>query len=251
MNMKNKLGTHSFALVLLFVVAVGDSVDATLSVGVAHRVDEQNETTKPDLVAARATLAAFSAKLSDAKFIAADYRQIRETFLFGTPIISKGRIQLRREPACLRMDVREPKAAIIRSDATSHLTWHAGKERAERLEFKRNETAVTLVRLLTGEVKDLEKLFEIRSYSSIDGVSEIGLVPLDKQVAEQLTRLALSIDAKTALPIAVEYENLDGEKVRIELTSPVLMKELKDARRIFEKPLPEHIKIVTRRIDKP
>ena len=211
---------------------------------------EQQEIQAEELASARETLKQFASALDEAQFLAADYRQVRETFLFGTPIVSKGRMRLRREPACIRMDVREPKVAIIRSDATSHLTWHEGKPRAERLVFESNETAVTLVRLLTGDVAELEKAFAIRSFSSEKGVSRIGLVPIEKELAKQLKRLDLEIDAKSSLPLALEHQNKDGEEVRIELTNTVASKELKDAARVFDSPLPEGVRVVTRRIEK-
>ena len=240
--------TTTRLLSLLFILPI--TFAPALATTALDDESKQAEIQAEELASARKTLKQFASALDEANFLAADYRQVRETFLFGTPIVSKGRMRLRREPACIRMDVREPKVAIIRSDATSHLTWHEGKPRAERLVFESNETAVTLVRLLTGNVAELEKIFEIKSYSTEEGVSKIGLVPIEKELAKQLKRLDLQIDAKTSLPLAVEHQNRDGEEVRIELSSTVVSKELPDAARIFDSPLPKGIKIVTRRIEK-
>jgi len=240
--------TTTRLLSLLFILPL--ALAPALATPAFEDEPKQAEIQAEELAKARKTLKQFASTLDEAKFLAADYRQVRETFLFGTPIISKGHMRLRREPACIRMDVREPKVAIIRSDATSHLTWHEGKPRAERLIFESNETAVTLVRLLTGDVAELEKVFAIRSFSSKEGISSIGLVPIEKELAKQLERLDLQLDAKTSLPLAIEHQNTDGEEVRIELTKTVVSGELADAARIFDSPLPESIRIVTRRIEK-
>jgi hypothetical protein len=222
------------------------------TIAAVHAQDESGEEApEVDLAAARETLAALAERVEGTQVLAADYRQVRETFLLGKPIVSKGRLYLRREPACLRMDVREPKRALIRSDATSHLTWYVGQPRAERLVFPENEAVGTLVRLLTGDVEDLETAFEIAAFAKDEERATLALVPRDEALRKHLARLELAISAATGLPESIEHENPEGESVRIELTEPTLAKELEDQDRLFDHPLPESVKVVTRRIERP
>jgi hypothetical protein len=201
-----------------------------------------------DRPAARAALTRMADRLEDVELITAAYRQERQTFLLKKPIVSKGRLLLRREPACMLMRVEEPGRAILRSDATSHLSWPGGDRPAERFLFEEDETVATLLRCLTGDVRGLEEAFTIASYEATDELLTIGLVPKDEALRERLPRLELGLSPEEALPAAVEYDTREHETVTIRLDDVVADPDREADDAVFDDPLPDGVPIVTRRL---
>ncbi len=202
----------------------------------------------PELEAARAVVESLGKRLEKVERIRADYEQRQTSLLLDEPLISRGRLHLRAEPGCLVLELSEPRAVVIRSDATSHQIYHPDLKRAERYLFESNETAKALLACFTGSVSRIEEAFVFVAIESTDATTTIDVRPRDERIRAFLARLRLTVRKSDAALVGVSYENRDGEEVSMRLSAIEFDPEVAPPD-VFDRPLPKDVRVIVHRVE--
>ena len=200
--------------------------------------------------AARAAIERMAAGLEGVRILRGDYVQTQESLLLAEPIVSKGRLHIRREPGCLLLEIAEPRRVRIRSDATTHQIHHPDLGRAERWVFESNEATKALLQCFSSDARRLEQTFAIRASKSTEEAIEIAMEPRNEDVGRLLTELRLTIRTADARLVLVAHSNPEGEEVRIDVLTLELDPELDDPAALFDAPLPDGCRLMVHRVEK-
>jgi outer membrane lipoprotein-sorting protein len=216
-------------------------------------VGDQALTGKP-LEEARAAISRLAQKLEGVERMHANFIQEQHTMLMAEPLVSKGRLSLRGEPGCLVLELKEPQHAILRSDATSHQVYYPAKKRAERYLFKSNELAKTLLSILTVDVTQIEKVFQITGKGSDELETFLELRLRDEKKRRIVDHLRILISAKSSKLAGVSFVNSDGEKTVLRLSEMRYISQQSTAQerskeeQAFDVPLPKDVQLVVHSI---
>lgn len=202
-----------------------------------------------ELRLARATVAAVAKELEEVALLHGRYEQKQESLLLAEPIVTKGRFHVRMEPRCLVLEVREPRRALVRSDATSHQVYDPAKKRAERYVFESNELAKALIACMAGDAEQLERSFVFVGAEPGDESVRLTLVPRDKRVRTVLRELRLDVRSRDHALAALAYTNAEGETVSLAFTDVVRDPEDDPDADVFDRPLPDDVELIVRRIE--
>jgi len=212
------------------------------------------------LEAARAALAPIAEELEDMEFLRAGFVQEQESLLLDEPIVSKGALLLRAEPATLVLEVEGDRPVRIRSDARSHLVHRVREKRAERFVFEENRVASALLACIGADLEALEESFEPRAVRALEADEEadlparieVELEPRDERVARVIADLVLVVDPEEKVVLEIRHANPDGERVRLRMKDvEVDPEDWDDPERAFRDELPEGTEVTTRRVPAP
>jgi outer membrane lipoprotein-sorting protein len=201
-----------------------------------------------ELAGARAALERLAAGLEDVRLIRADYVQTQESLLLAEPLVSRGVIHLRRDPGCMRLEVREPRRAVVRSDVSSHQVWHPDMKRAERWLFESNEATRALLLCFSPDVRKAEETFAFRGFAESEESLTVRLEPRAEAVRRVLAALELEIRREDSALVRVSHANPDGEEVRIELAHVERNPEIEDLEALFSRELPDDVRLLVHEV---
>lgn len=206
--------------------------------------------TGEELHSARAAVARTAESLEEVTLLRADYVQRQSSLLLAEPVVSKGRMSLRTDPGCLVLELTEPKALLVRSDATSHQIYDPAANRAERYLFESNEVAKALLACFSGELSKLEEVFEFVSIEKGEESTTLGLRPRTKRVRAMIESLRIELRAKDGAVVGIAYDNAEGEEVSMTLSKLELDPEVTEEERgVFDRPLPEGVELLVHRVE--
>lgn len=207
-------------------------------------------TSQNGLAEAHRLLERMAEKHRKLQVMAASFVQRVQTPLMRKPIVSRGRMLFRREPACAVFELAEPRRSICRFDATSYQVYRPGRREAERFLFTDGDLAGALVRVLAPKGADeIEKSFRIvraATKGEKGQLREIALEPLRKSLADFMTELTLTVASGDLTISEIRYRNRDGDRVRIQITDYAMNPRIDPQR--FEKDLPKGTKLRVHRV---
>jgi hypothetical protein len=207
----------------------------------------------PDAAAANAALEAVAEHFAEAPYHALDYVQRQHSLLTTEPLVTKGRLWVRREPPVLLFHAADRTRSAIRMDGVSHQVWLRERGRAERYLFERNELAAALHACFAGDFRALDRVFELESLAPLGEGEEAALrlafVPRSKRVARAVTRLELVLRDRELVSLA--FANREGERTELDLTRVKKQPELEDPGAFFALELPEGVTLRERKVELP
>jgi hypothetical protein len=205
----------------------------------------------PDLTAARTAIERLAKTMEKVERIRAHYVQYQESLLLAEPLVSKGTLHLRAEPACLLLELAEPRPVIVRSDPKSHQMYWPTEKLAERWLFRSNELARALLRCFSADIRAVEEIFEIRAFTPGEKTSELLLVPRDDKLRRYLATLSLTLSNETGNLVGITHQNAEGERVRFELSELDLAPDPTVENALFDRPLPSDVRLLVHEVKEP
>ncbi|MEM7167137.1 MAG: outer membrane lipoprotein carrier protein LolA [Planctomycetota bacterium] len=215
----------------------------------AQESDPSHAAAKEAATAKRAqeVLDRLALKQQSLQTMTADFRQEVTTPLTLRPIVSKGKLSFRREPACACFTITEPRPSIVRFDADSYQVYRPREKRAERFLLEDGDLAAALVQVLAPRTTELQKSFRATA-TEVDGNVVVELHPTAAEMQRYFTRLSLTVDDKKTELRAIGYRNKDGDTVEITLSDVQLDPQL-DAT-TFSAALPEGTEVLVHQLKK-
>lgn len=198
--------------------------------------------------AARALLQDLGRALEGVETLRAAFVQTRTSPLLAEPLVSRGTLHLRREPGTILLEFSEPQRTVVRSDATSYLTWYVERKQAERFEFESNELTKAMLRCFSPSISEAEQVFEIVDYQERAGHFELALEPRDEALRRVVGRLVLGVRREDKTPVSLLQIAGDGEEVRLDLASVEKNPKLGDPAAVFDAALPGDVRLATRKV---
>jgi outer membrane lipoprotein-sorting protein len=218
--------------------------------GAFHPGPQQDQLTDTQLAQARLLVEKLAKSLEGVQRLHADFVQEQHSLLMSEPLTSKGRLHLRASPGCLLLELSSPKPAIVRSDSTSHQVYYPEAKKAERYLFASNEIAKTLLSILTADISEIEKAFDLTGLSRGEELTTLELRLRDIKKRKLVDRLSLTLDSKGNGLRQIVFVNAEGERTQMSLSnlrqvradSPAT--ERKKESEVFDRPLPEGVRLV-------
>ncbi|MCA8958883.1 MAG: outer membrane lipoprotein carrier protein LolA [Planctomycetes bacterium] len=115
----------------------------------------------PSEAAARAALEKLAARHATMTTMRGSFIQEIHTPLAKKPLVSRGEMFFRREPACAVFELLEPRRSTIRFDEKSYRIYRPAEERAETFVFKSDDLAGSFVRVFAPRAQEREKVFRV------------------------------------------------------------------------------------------
>ncbi len=184
----------------------------------------------------------------DVKTMRSAYVQERKSALLAEPLVSKGTFLWRKEPGCVVFDVAEPKRARIRLDATSYQVFRPDEKQAERFEFASNDLGKALLQSLSPNAGEIEKGFEVASFTRQDGHADVALAPLADKMKEFLTAFRLRVRESDLVLEEVAYTDGQGDEVKITIAKLERDPALDDTE--FDASLPAGTELLVHKVEK-
>lgn len=234
-------------------VAIGHAQEAVAQDPDA-KPDAQREAAKPagaeatSEALARAVIQKLATKQEQLSTMSARFTQEVSTPLTRRPIVSKGTLSFRREPACACFTITEPRPAVVRFDAHSYQVYRPEQARAERFLLEDGDLAGALVQVLAPTHSALEQSFRATATRAADGIVAIELTPVTPKLQQYFTQLTLSVDEAKSEVRAIGYQNREGDEIQISLSEVQLDPVLAPA--TFAKDLPEGTEVLVHQLKK-
>lgn len=184
----------------------------------------------------------------DVKTMRSSYVQERRSALLSEPLVSKGNFLWRKDPGCVVFEVSEPKHARIRLDATSYQVFRPDEKQAERFEFASNDLGKALLHSLSPNPGELQKGFEVESFTEKDGHADVALAPLSEKMKEFLTAFRLRVREADLVLEEIAYTDGQGDEVKITIERLERDPALDAA--AFDAALPPGTELLVHRVEK-
>lgn len=177
--------------------------------------------TPADVARAEALLRQHGARTLGAKVVVADYVQRRTTELLKEPLVSKGRLLFRREPAVVVFFAAEPRPSVVRLAELVYEVHRPQRKQLERFHLEGPELARGLFAAVGGDVDRLLRDFAVAAV--VDGpkeraVVQVQLAPKDAAVQARVRGLDLTLRSADGALVEVAYRDQAGDRVAIEMT---------------------------------
>ncbi|MFV2072194.1 MAG: outer membrane lipoprotein carrier protein LolA [Thermoanaerobaculales bacterium] len=164
----------------------------------------------------------------------AGFVQTKHSALLLEATESSGQLSY-RAPDAVRWDYSRPEKMVVLFAGDAVTTYHPGQARAERLKISKKQRR--FVRALAGmqPLDDLTSHFKV-SLADPGGEApyRLTLRPVGKMIGKRLRSIKIEVDRRLLLPVAVEYNEADGDSTRFEFYDLVIDPTLDDERFLLE-----------------
>lgn len=172
----------------------------------------------------------------------ARFEQRKTSRLLAEPSVSQGRFYF-KAPDSVRWEYEQPEPMTVLLAEGMALTYRPAEKRAERVEVGRTQRRVFR---FIGAAEPLDRLKQHFSFTFRDpgakGNYTLLLQPTTHMIKKRLKKVELEIDRDRMMPIAVSYEEADGDTTAYRFTDIVLNKPLDDS--LFRLVLPPDVQVV-------
>jgi len=206
------------------------------------------------LTRARASVERLAEGMRGVERLHADFVQEQHTLLLEEPLVTQGRLHLRKAPGCVVLDVAEPRPSVVRSDERSHQVYHPDRKRAERYLFESNEVAKSLLAVMTADLAAIEEAFRITGHEAGEEGRALVLRPREAQHRRRVDSLRLESGPEGRVLRSVSFVNGEGERTVLRLSKlrrvgPKSSSEERARERdVFDRPLPKDVEVVVHRV---
>jgi outer membrane lipoprotein carrier protein len=172
----------------------------------------------------------------------AHFEQRKTSRLLAEPSVSRGRFYF-KAPDTVRWEYEQPQPMTVLLAEGIALTYRPAEKRAERVEVGRMQRRVFR---FIGAAEPLDRLKQYFSFTFRDpgakGNYTLLLEPSTHLIKKRLKKVELEIDRDRMMPIAISYEEADGDTTAYRFTEIVTNKPLDDS--LFRLVLPPDVQVV-------
>jgi outer membrane lipoprotein-sorting protein len=144
----------------------------------------------------------------------ADFSQLKKSALLLEPVQSEGEF-LFRAPDTVRWDYVAPESMVVLLADDVLTTFLPGQRRAEAIKLSGRHKRFVAVLAGTQPLDELSQQFSITLADPGGGAPfRLTLVPTHAVIKKRLRSVVLEIDRTLLLPVAVEYNEADGDSTR-------------------------------------
>ena len=144
------------------------------------------------------------------------FTETKDLKLLRQPLVSKGKFYYTR-PSDILWEYTDPapKVFLIRKDEL--LSYYPEQKRAERIDISRYQSRLLKVFGIGQVSDDLKKYYDltIAEKQTTPGVYEIVLSPRRRLVRKRIDEVRFWIDAKSFLPVKMEYFEQGGDRTAL------------------------------------
>lgn len=172
----------------------------------------------------------------------ARFEQRKTSRLLAEPSVSTGRFYF-KAPDSVRWEYEQPEPMTVLLAEGTALTYRPAEKRAERVEVGRAQRRVFR---FIGAAEPLDRLKQHFSFTFRDpgakGNYTLLLQPTTHMIKKRLKKVELEIDRDRMMPIAISYEEADGDTTAYRFTDIVMNQPLDDS--LFRLALPPDVQVV-------
>jgi outer membrane lipoprotein-sorting protein len=202
----------------------------------------------PADAAAKAALRKLADRFKEARTLSARVTQNRRSELLDQPLVSKGMMYYRRDPARLVFHLTEPRKAEVHMDRTTYQVYRPDEKRLERTDFENDDVTGKILMVFEPKPDVLGKTFAIHGGDSKDGRIDVRLEPSDEKVRKRLKRVLLTIAESDGALQRLSYFDGEGDEVTLELSDVAINPDLGE--KAFSLEVPEGTRVLRRTVKK-
>jgi len=158
-------------------------------------------------------LSRFDRAQTGIRTMTANFTETKDLKLLREPVVSKGKFYYTR-PNDILWEYTDPTAKVFLIRKDELLAYYPQQRRAERVDISRFQSRLLKVFGIGQLSEDLKKYYDLAlaPKQPAPGLYDLILTPRRRMVKKRIAQVRFWIDAKSFLPVRMEYFEQDGDR---------------------------------------